>query len=136
MAGFAGAGVQGEKQFKRPGERRYGSCVPPGETQRERVEQDVGRARRAGSGRRGERGLGRLPHPAGAAQVPCPHRGHERFQVRLAGQAGIQRVEEPGRAEQQPGHSGAALLVSGDLAAQVLRLCGAQRVGRAGPGGD
>jgi len=48
---------------------------------------------------------------------------------------GVERVEEPGRAEQEPGRGG-ALLVKGDLAAQVLRLCGAQRVGRAGPGRD
>ncbi len=88
-AGLAGAGVQGEQQLERPGERGYGGCISLGVTQRERVEQDVGRARRVWSGRRGERGLGRLPHAAGAAQVAGPLRGHERFQVRLTGQAGI-----------------------------------------------
>jgi len=67
--------------------------------------------------------------------VACPQRGHERFQVRLTGQAGVERVEEPGRTEQEPGCGCAALLVSGDLAAQVLGLCGAKRVRRAGPGG-
>ncbi len=55
--------------------------------------------------------------------------------MRLACQADVERVEEPGRAEQQPGR-GTALLVKGDLPAQVLRLRGAQRVRRAGPGND
>jgi len=56
--------------------------------------------------------------------------------VRLAGQAGVERAEQPGRAEQERWRGGAALLVKGDLPAQVLHLCGAKRVGRAGPGSD
>jgi hypothetical protein len=105
-----------------------------GETQCDRVERDVGRARRVRSGRRGQRGLGHFPHAAGAAPAARPHRGHERFQVRLAGQAGVQRLEEPGRVEQDLGRVGAALLVKGDLPAQVLHLRGGQRVERAGLG--
>jgi hypothetical protein len=90
----------------------------------------------SGAGGAASAASGRLPHAAGAAQVARPHRGHECFQVRLAGQAGVERVEQPGRAEQEPGCGGAALLVKGDQPAQALHLCGAQRVRRSGPGRD
>ena len=88
------------------------------------VEQDVDRTRRFGTGGRGARGLGRRHDAAGAAQVAGPDRGPERLQVRLAGQAGVERLEAPGRAEQQPSSVAAASLLQRDLPAQVLHLGG------------
>jgi hypothetical protein len=53
-------------------------------------------------------------------QVAGPHRGAERLQVRLARQAGVERLETSDRSEQQPGRVVAAALVQGDLPAQVF----------------
>jgi len=50
----------------------------------------------------------------------------------LAGQADVERLKAPCRAEQQPGGVGAAALVKGDLPAQVLHLGGPQLIQRAG----
>ena len=89
--------------------------------------------RRAGAGRRGASGLGGLPHAPGDVQVARPHRGlPEGLQVRLTGQAHVERLEAPGCAEQQPGGVGAAALVEGDLPAQAFHLSGAQLIQRAG----
>ena len=56
--------------------------------------------------------------------------------MRRAGQPGVDRLEAPGRAEQQPGRVAAAALVKGDLPAQQLHLRGLQRVERIGLDGD
>ena len=50
----------------------------------------------------------------------------------LAREVDVERFELPGRIEKQPCCVGAASLVERDLAAQVLDLGGAQRVGWAG----
>ena len=52
--------------------------------------------------------------------------------MRLARQAGVERLEAPGRAQQQPGGVAAAALVIGDLSAQALQLGRLQRVKRPG----
>ena len=131
---FAVVRVQADEQVQRPAHGRRGGRVPVREPQRERVEQDVDRARRVGAGRRGARGCRRLPHAAGPGQVTGENRGPERLQVRLAGQRGVERLEQQGRAEQEPGRVASATLVEGDLAAQALLLCGLQRVQRPGHG--
>ena len=84
-----------------------------------RVEKDVHRTRWLRTGRRGARGLGRFAHAAGAVKVAGPDCGDERFQVRLARQGGLEPLQAPGGAEQQPRHH---------------RCCaaGASRSGRAG----
>jgi hypothetical protein len=129
-------GVQGYKQLQCPGQRRRSRRVPLRQPQRERVEHDVDRARRVGTGRRGPGGLGRLPHAARPLQIAGHQRGSERIQVHLAGQAGIERLKQPGRAQQQPGCVAAAVLVRRDLAAQALHLRGLVRVQRSGLGRD
>ena len=85
---------------------------------------------RFGTGGRGARGLGRRHHAAGAAQVAGPDRGPERLQVRVAGQAGVERLQAPGRAEQQPSSVAGASLHQRDQSAQVLHLGSRQRVER------
>jgi hypothetical protein len=72
---------------------------------------------RVRAGRRGERRLRRFARTAGDLQVTGPHRRHQGLQVRLARLAGVEWLKTPGRAEQQPGRLGAALLVKGDLPA-------------------
>ena len=72
------------------------------------------------SGRRGARGLGRLPY-ARDIQSANPHRGRERLQVDLPRLRGVQRLQQPGRAERQPG---LAALPGPSLAATV---CGTRR---------
>ena len=121
----------GENHLERPGQRRGGRRVSLRHPQRDRVEQDVDRTRRHGTGRCGARGLGRLPH-AGTGQVAGPDRGHQGVQMRRAGQVGVDRLEAPGRAEQQPIRVAAAPLFKGDLPAQALHLRGLQRIQRAG----
>jgi len=77
-ASFAGAGFQSENQLEGTDQRGCGRDVPLRHPQDERVEQDVDRARRFGSGRRGAGGLGGLPHA----------------------RTSVERTETPGRAEQ------------------------------------
>ena len=72
---------------------------------------------------------GRFAVPRGLGCLPLRRRvGVDRkrtsrpagaFRVRLAGQGGVQRLEAPGRTDQQPGRLGGASLVEGDLPAQV-----------------
>ena len=79
VVGFAGAGVQGDKQLQCPGNGRGGRRVPLCHPQRDRVEHDVHRTRRPGTKRRGARRPGRLPHAAEPAQIAGIHRGYERL---------------------------------------------------------
>ena len=51
------------------------AAYPSVKAQGERAEQDVHSTRWLGAGRRGARGLGRLPHPRWPVQVARPHRG-------------------------------------------------------------
>ena len=132
-AGFGGAHVQPEDQLQGPAQGRRGRCVSLREPQRERVEQDIDRPWRVGTRRCGARGLGGFPHRAGGVPLAGLHRGFpERLQVRLARQAGVERLEPAGCVEQQPRRVAAAALVEGDLPAQVLRLGNPQRLPRPG----
>ena len=91
-ADLVGADIRSEKQLECPCERRRGGCVSLRQAQRERIEQDVKRTRRFGAGGRGARGLGRLQHTARTIRIAHPHGGHERLQVRLTRQFGIERL--------------------------------------------
>ena len=87
----------------------------------------------SGAGRRGARGLGGLPHAPGDVQVAAHIAASQRASRCVSrASAGVERLEAPGRAEQQPGRVAAAALVQGDLPAQVLHLRGLQLVQRAG----
>ena len=81
----------------------------------------------AGRGRAARPARPRRPRAAEPFRSARPHRGHERLEVRLARQVGVERLEASGRAEQQPSGVAAALLLQRDLPAQVLHLGGLQR---------
>ena len=115
-AGFVVGDVQSEKQLECAGKRRCGRCVSVRQPHRERVEQDVDRTRRLGTGGRCARGLGGLQHTAGDIQV-IGHRGAERLEVRLACQVGVERLEASGCAHEQPAGIAAASLLQRDLPA-------------------
>ena len=84
--------------------RRIGTpaAYPSVKFARQAVEQQVGRARRVRRPRRRRR---RGPPPAtpppGLARRPGEDRGGQRVQVGLAGQVGVERLEPPGRLQQQ-----------------------------------
>ena len=133
MAGFAiGVSGQGENQLQRPGQHRRGRRVTVSQPRRERVEQHIDGTRGLGTGRGRARGLGCLRPGVRVAQFAYLHCSDERLQVRLARQPGVERLQPPGRAEQQPGRVARAVLVKGDLPAQVLHPRGPQGVGRTG----
>ena len=100
----------------------------------ERVEQDVLRARRYRGGGRGAGGGGDFGQGAGLVRFAGPDRGAQGLQVRLAREAGVERFQLPGGAEQQPGRLVPATLLQRDLATQVLCLGGTQYVRRPGVG--
>ena len=117
--GFFVADLQGEKQLECSRQGGRGGWVAVRQPQRERVEQDVDRTRRLRRGRRGARGLGGFQDAAGDLEV-VGHRGPERLQVCLAGQAGVERLETSGRAHEQPAGVAAASLLQRDLSAQEV----------------
>ena len=120
-------GLEREHGLQRSPERRCGRGVSLRHPDREGVEQDVDRPRRLGAGRRGAGGLGCLQQAASG-----PHRRAERLEVRHARQLGVERLEAPGRADEQPRGLADAALVEGDLPPQLLDLRGLQRVDRPG----
>ncbi len=86
-------------------------------------------------------------HIRAGAQAPGEHRRRERLQVGLPGQRGVQRIEPPGRLEQQRRRVAPALARERDLGAQPLQpralelvdrpeLGGGQQVGRGRRVGD
>jgi hypothetical protein len=129
-AGFVVGDIQREAQLERSSEQRRGRRIPLRQPQRERLQQDVNRTRRIGTWGRGARRLDRRRHAAGAAQVAGPHRGPERLQVCVAGQASVERLQPPGRAQQQPSSVAGALLHQHDQSAQLFHLGSRQSVKR------
>ena len=128
----SGADLQSEKELECSGQRRLRRRVALRQPQRERVEQDVDDPRRSRAAGRGARGRGRLPHDAHAVGIARPDRRADRFEVRLTRVVGVERLQAPGCAEEQPRRVGDASLVKRDLSAQVLHLGGPQGVERAG----
>jgi hypothetical protein len=96
------------------------------------VQQDVRRAGGCRAGGCGAGGRGDLAQDAGLLRFAGPERGAERLQVRLAREAGVERFQAAGRADQQPCRLVPAPLLQRDLTAQVLCLGGAQFVRRPG----
>jgi DNA-binding CsgD family transcriptional regulator len=113
-----------------PSPASRGGRVSLREPQRDRVEQNVNWTWRIGTRRRGALGLSGSPHAAGAVQAAVPHRGQQHLQVRLARQAGVDRLEPSGRTEQQAGCSAGAALVKGDLPAHAVGLRDQQLIQR------
>ena len=134
------------ERAQRPRERRDGRRVPLGEPRHEGVEERVGRARGLRPGRRA-RGLGHLALVRAGAEAPGEHRRRDRLEVGLAGHRGVQRIEPPGRLEQQRRRVAPAPAGEHDLRAQPLQpralelverpeLGGGQELGRGRGVGD
>ena len=94
------AAVGFAERAQRPRERRDGRRVPLGEPRDEGVEEQVGRALGLRPGRRA-RGLGDLALVRACSEAPGEHRRRDRLEVGLAGHLGVERIEPPGRLEQQ-----------------------------------
>jgi len=135
-ASFVVGDIRREAQLERASQQRRGRRKPLRQPQRERLLQDVHRTRRIGTGGRGARSLGRRHQAAGAAQVAGPHRGPQRLQVRVAGQASVERLQAPGRAQQQSSGVAGASLHQRDQSAQMVHLGGSQGVKRPSLGRD
>ena len=115
------ASVFSAERLQRSPQRRYACCVALGEARRQAIEEQVDRPRRSRRRRCGPGGLGRLPHPDGAAEPAGEHRRSERFEIRLARQRGIERLEAFGGLEQQRWGVAAAPAGERDLCAQPLQ---------------
>jgi hypothetical protein len=76
--------------------------------------------------------VGNLRQVAGAGQVPGEQRRLPGVQVGLAGQAGVEWLQPPGRLEQQRGSVAARAGGERDLAAQPVRPGALQLVQRSG----
>ena len=112
-AGFA-------ERPQRPRERRDGRRVPLGEPRHEGVEEQVGRALGLRAGRRA-RGLGDLALVRTGSEAPGVHRRRDRLEVGLAGHLGVERIEPPGRLQQQRRRVAPAPAPEHDLRAQPLQ---------------
>jgi hypothetical protein len=78
-------------------QRRCGGGRAVGDQQREAIQQQVGRARRVRRRGQGPGCAGDIHQITSVRQLPGDHRGLPRLQIGLAGQAGVQRLEPPGR---------------------------------------
>ena len=128
------AGVQREHLLLRAGQNRHGGRVSLEQPDGERIEQNILYARRYRARGRGTGGGGDFGQGAGLLRPAGPDRGAEGLQMGLAREAGVERFQLPGGAEQQPGCLVPATLLQRDLAAQVLYLGGTQHVRRPGVG--
>ena len=124
--------LQGEHGVQRSPERRHRRGVPLRHPDRECVDQEIHRSRRVRAGRRGPRGLRRLQQAAGPAHIAAP----SALRWVVARQPGVEGIEAPGRADEQPRGLADAALVERDLTPQLLDLRRLQRVDRAGLDGD
>ena len=125
------AGVERENRLERPGQRGGGGRVSRGHPQRDRVEQDVDRARRRRSGRCRARGLGRLPDlgmPMSLAHIAATRASRCAARAIPASACCRRRAA---LSSSRP-RVVAAALVKGDLPAQQLHLRGLLRVERVG----
>jgi hypothetical protein len=126
---FADLGVL--EQLQRPGQRRRRCRVTLSEAERERVEQHVHGASRAGSGKHGARRVGGLPQ---AGRVARPYRRPEGLEVGGPGQGHLPVLIAARRADQEFSRITAATLVESDLSAQMLRFSRLRLVERVGVG--
>src|SRR5438270_857837 len=96
--------------------------VSVGQADRERVEQHVNSSRRGGTGWRRPCGLRNRRGAADDFNV-AGHGARERLEVRLAGQLGVQWLEESRRPQEQATSFASAPLLGGDLPSQQLDTC-------------
>ena len=113
-------------------QRRCGGGGPVGDQQGQAVQDQVGRARRIRRRRQRPGGAGDLQQIAGAGQAPGEHRRHPRGQVGLPGQSEVDRLEPPGRLEQQRGSVAAQARDECGLPAQQVRPAGLELIGGVG----
>ena len=113
-------------------QRRGGGGRPVGDQQRQAVQQQVARPRRVR--RRGQPlgGAGDLQHMAGAGQMPGEPRCLVGVQVGLAGQVQVERLQPPGRLQQQRGRVAVQPRGERDLPAQQVRPGALQLIQRPG----
>ena len=116
---FSGDIHAAEGAYRLP-EHRHRRWVALSYHQRQAVQQQIGRAcgpRRRG---RGTCGRGYFPHTAAKGQAAREQRGGQRLQVGLARQPHVERLELPGRLQQQRGRVAAAAGRERDLPAQQI----------------
>ena len=113
--------VRGEQKLESPSECRRGSGIPVGQSDCERVEHHVKRARRSCAWLAR---LARRPRPlraAGDLDV-VGHRAPEGLEIRLAGELGLEGLEATRRAHKQPAGVVAAPLLQRDLGSHQVDL--------------
>ena len=117
---------------QRPSQRGRPRRIAVGDQQRQAVQEQIGSARR---------GLWRGRHTDGSGHVPDrrrqaadEQRGGERLQVGLPGQADVQGLELPGRAEHERGRVTAMTRGERDLRAQQVAAGALQFIKRPGLG--
>jgi hypothetical protein len=106
---------------ERVSERRHTGRVAVGESRRQAVEEQVDRAWRLRCRRRSLSGLGSLAHAGAIAEPTREHRRRHRLEMRLASHRGVERLQAPGRIEQQGRSVAAAGAGERDLRAQALQ---------------
>ena len=121
---LAADGEQRPSQGRRPGR------IALRDQQRQAVQEQIGGARRARRRGRHTGGSGHVPDRRG--QAADEQRGGERLQVGLAGQPDVQRLELPGRAEQERGRVPAMTGGERDLRAQQVAAGTLQFIQRPG----
>jgi hypothetical protein len=99
-ADFVICDIPSENNLESLLQERRGRGVSLSQPHRERVEQDVYRARRRGRPRRGSGGLSRVPYSTRLLQIAGPDRGLERLKVRLARRFAVERLEVSGGAKE------------------------------------
>ena len=119
-AAILSAAVGFAERPQRPRERRDGRRVPLGVPRHEGVEEQVGRALGLRPGRRAC-GLGDLALVRTGSEAPGVHRRRDRLEVGLAGHLGVERIEPPGRLQQQRRRVAPAPAPEHDLRAQPLQ---------------
>ena len=132
--GVARRHLHGPDCLKRTPQQRQGGGVPLRQAERERVQHHVRCAGRVGRGWRRASSLGRLVEHARGVQVRGPDGRADRLEVRGARHPHVQRLQTPGRADEQARRVAHAPLIERNLAAQVLGLRGLQGRQRAGFG--
>src|SRR6185503_5170019 len=95
--------VPARERLYRSRERRQAGCIAVGVAHREAIEQVVAGLRRPWARRRGADPGGRLLEDPVSTEAAGEDARRERFEVGLAREAGVERLETLGRREQQRG---------------------------------